>query len=86
MAPSFSYQVRIRVDGELPAGWSTVLADLSVATEPGGTTLLSGEVTDQAALHGLLATIRDLGLSLVTVETVANPKQASTTGGSSCLF
>ncbi len=82
MAPSVSYQVRIRVGGQIPGSWSAVLADLTVAAEPAGTTLLTGELPDQAALHGLLATIRDLGLSLVTVETVANPSPASTTGGS----
>jgi hypothetical protein len=44
-----------------------------VAAEPDGTTLVSGELPDQAALHGLLAAIRDLGLSLISVGTVDPP-------------
>lgn len=59
--------------GELPATWSSVFSDLSVAAEPDGTTLVIGELHDQAALHGLLAAIRDLGLSLMAVETIAIP-------------
>lgn len=67
------YQIHVRVQGELPPTWSTLLADLAVAAEPDGTTLVSGELADQAALHGLLAAIRDLGLSLISVETVVEP-------------
>jgi hypothetical protein len=73
MAHPVRYQIRVRVQGELDPTWSTVLADLGVAAEPDGTTLVSGELADQAALHGLLATIRDLGLSLISVETIAIP-------------
>ena len=46
-----------------------------MAAEPDGTTLVSGELADQAAVHGLLAAIRDLGLSLISVETVAIPSR-----------
>jgi len=81
MSHSVRYQIRVRVQGELAPTWSAVLADLSVAAEPDGTTLVSGELADQAAVYGLLAAIRDLGLSLVAVETVAVPSP-STTGGS----
>ncbi len=80
MAPSASYRIRIRFQGELGPSFSAVFADLEVGPEPDGTTLISGDVPDQAALHGLLATIRDLGLSLVSVETVASPSSASRTG------
>jgi hypothetical protein len=73
MRQAVRYQVRVRVEGELPASWSAVLADLDVAPETAGTTLVSGELPDQAAVHGLLASIRDLGLSLISVETVAIP-------------
>lgn len=69
MSHTVRYQVRVRVQGELPPTWSTLLADLAVAVEPDGTTVLSGELADQAALHGLLAAIRDLGLALISVET-----------------
>jgi hypothetical protein len=74
------HQVRVRVQGELDPAWSTVLAGLAVTAEPDGTTLVSGELPDQAAVHGLLASIRDLGLSLVSVETVAITAPDSFTG------
>jgi hypothetical protein len=82
MRHSVRYQVLVRVQGELAPGWSAVLADLAVAAEPDGTTLVSGELADQAAVHGLLAAIRDLGLSLISVETVAIPPSSSPLGGS----
>lgn len=75
------YQVRIRVQGEVAPDWSAVLAGLVVAPQPDGTTLVSGELPDQAAVHGLLGSIRDLGLSLISVETVAIPS-SSPLGGS----
>jgi hypothetical protein len=75
------YQVRVRVEGELAPGWSAVLGDLTVTPEPAGTTLVSGELPDQAAVHGLLGSIRDLGLSLISVETMAVPS-SSPIGGS----
>jgi hypothetical protein len=75
------YQVRVRVQGELATGWSVVLGDLAVVLEPDGTTLVSGELPDQAAVHGLLGSIRDLGLSLISVETIAIPS-SSPAGGS----
>jgi hypothetical protein len=71
MSHSLRYQIRVRVQGEIPPTWSTSLADLAVAAEPDGTTLVSGELVDQAALHGFLAAVRDLGLTLISVETVA---------------
>jgi hypothetical protein len=81
MSHSVRYQTRVRVEGELDPAWSTLLADLAVTGEPDGTTLVSGELADQAAVHGLLAAIRDLGLSLISVETVVIPRRASPTGG-----
>ena len=81
MRHSGRHQVRVRVQGELDPTWTALLADLDVAVQPDGTTLVSGELPDQAAVHGLLATIRDLGLSLISVETIAIPS-ASPLGGS----
>ncbi len=75
------YQVRVRLEGELSPAWSGMFAGLAVTTEPDGTTLVRGELADQAAVHGLLAAIRDLGLSLISVETFAIPS-SSPTGGS----
>ena len=81
MVRSVSYHVRVRVNGELdPAWWSSLFSDLVVTSEPDGRTLLSGEMADQAALHGLLATIRDLGLSLVSADTAAVPTSDETRG------
>ncbi len=76
------YQVRIRLQGELDPTWSPVFADLAVAPEPDGTTLLIGQLADQAAVHGLLAAVRDLGLSLLSVEAFSSPTSASRVGGS----
>jgi hypothetical protein len=77
MAHLVRHQVRVRVQGELPATWSSVFSDLAVTAKPDGTTLVSGELADQAAVHGLLAAIRDLGVSLISVEIVAIPRRSS---------
>jgi hypothetical protein len=76
------YLIRLQVQGELPPTWSPMFADLAVATEPDGTTIVSGELADEAAVHGLVAAIRDLGLSLISFEAVATPRTPTTTGGS----
>ena len=62
----------IRVQGELTPRWSCWFAGLSVETGD-GETLIVGPVDDQAALHGLLARIRDLGLPLLAVRTLDDP-------------
>jgi hypothetical protein len=61
---------RIRVRGAIDAGWSEWFHGLAISPQAGGDTLLTGPVRDQAALHGLLAKIRDLGLPLLSVERV----------------
>ena len=60
----------IRVDGVLGSRWSTWFEDLQVTSHAGGQTVIAGPVTDQAALHGLLAKIRDLGLTLLSVRRI----------------
>ena len=50
--------------------WSAWFDGLQIASEPDGVTLIAGPVTDQAALHGLLAKVRDLGLPLISVHRV----------------
>jgi hypothetical protein len=57
----------IRLTGHLDARWAAWFDGLTVSHEGGGTTLISGLVADQAALHGLLQRVRDLGLPLVSV-------------------
>jgi hypothetical protein len=66
----------IRLKGHLDARWTDWFEGLSFTHESDGTTILSGPVVDQAALHGLLRKVRDLGLPLVSVIQV-DPKQAN---------
>ena len=54
----------IRVDGHLGSRWATWFDDMALTCEPDGTTVISGPVVDQAALHGVLQKLRDLGISL----------------------
>jgi len=61
------HEVEIRVKGQIDEQWSEWFEDLTIAREEEGETVLVGRVVDQAALHGLLAKVRDLGLSLVSV-------------------
>jgi hypothetical protein len=59
------YEIRVR--WHLPSGWSDWLGALAIAHEDDGTTTLTGELADQAALYGVLTTLRDLGVTLVAV-------------------
>jgi len=59
----------IRLEGRLDARWSTRFDGMFLTTGD-GFTLLTGPVVDQAALHGLLHQLRDIGLSLVSVTRV----------------
>jgi hypothetical protein len=58
---------RIRLAGHLDARWSGWFDGFAIRHLDDGTTLLAGRVTDQAALHGTLERIRDLGLTLLSV-------------------
>ena len=58
----------IRVDGLLDESWSEWLGGLVINPQADGTTRLRGPLRDQAALHGLLVKIRDLGLPLLSLE------------------
>jgi len=57
----------IRLSGRLDARWSAWFDGLSLSTADDGTTALRGPVADQAALHGVLQKVRDLGLPLLSV-------------------
>jgi hypothetical protein len=72
----------IRLKGHLDARWARRFEGLSLIHDSDGTTILSGPVVDQAALYGLLRTVRDLGLPLLSV-TQAEPGQANATDGDS---
>ena len=57
----------IRIKGHLDDKWAAEFEGLTITLEDNGDTLLTGPVIDQAALHGLLKKVRDLGLPLVSV-------------------
>ena len=57
----------IRVRGHLDQSWSDWFEGLAISNESNGDAVLAGSIEDQAALHGLLARVRDLGLPLLAV-------------------
>jgi hypothetical protein len=81
MVHSVCYQVQVRVEGQLPPAWESLFAGLEVAPGPEGSTLVGGELADQAALHGVLDAIRDLGLSLVSITAAAEQRPKRTKEG-----
>ena len=60
----------IRVKGHLDGHWSEWFDGLTIVNVEDGDTLLSGEIVDQSALHGVLVKVRDLGLPLIAVSSV----------------
>ena len=65
----------IRIKGHLNDRWADWFEGLTITLEDNGDTLLTGPVVDQAALHGLLRKVRDLGIPLLSVNRV-EPGQA----------
>lgn len=57
----------IRLQGHLGPRWAGWFGGMSITLEDNGDTLLTGPVADQAALHGLLRKVRDLGMPLLSV-------------------
>ena len=70
----------IRLQGRLDQRWASWFDGMTLSTDADGTTLLRGPVADQAALHGLLARLRDLGLPLLSVRQV-HPEEPALTAG-----
>ena len=66
------YQIRLK--GHLDLQWIDWFGGLTITLEEDGTTLLTGPIIDQAALHGLLKKIRDLGMPLVSVSPIGPGK------------
>jgi hypothetical protein len=64
----------IRLKGHLDSRWAAWFDGLRLTNEGDGTTLICGPVADQAALHGLLQKVRDIGLPLVSVTQVQTPR------------
>lgn len=58
---------KIRIQGQLDSQWADWFNEMTLTHEEDGNTLLTGQVVDQAALHGLLKKIRDLGLTLISI-------------------
>jgi hypothetical protein len=69
--PAGPGQYEIRLRGRLEPRWAAWFDGMHLTAGEDGTTVLSGPVTDQAALHGLLQKVRDLGLPLLSVGQVA---------------
>jgi hypothetical protein len=65
---------QIRLQGHLGREWTAWFEGMTISLEGNGDTLLTGPVVDQAALHGLLKKVRDLGLPLLSVISV-EPEQ-----------
>lgn len=77
-APAQHYE--IRVSGHLGSRWATWFDGMTLVADDDGTSIICGNVVDQAALHGLLQKLRDLGITLISLtplapETVAERPQ-----------
>jgi hypothetical protein len=66
---------RIRVQGHLGDCWSDWFGGLTIECQDDGSTMLRGPVGDQAALHGLIARIRDLELPLLSIDQRREPEE-----------
>jgi hypothetical protein len=67
-------QVEIRIKGQIDERWSEWLEGLKIVHSDQAESMLSGEVADQAALYGLIARLRDLGLPLLAVKLIDAPE------------
>jgi hypothetical protein len=68
LSEPLAYQIRLK--GQLSSEWAEWFGGLTITPEDTGTTLLTGAAIDQAALHGLLKKIRDLGLQLISINPI----------------
>src|SRR6267154_2027883 len=76
--PSQPTVYQIRIKGHLGRQWTDWFGGLTITLEDNGDTFLTGTVVDQAALHGLLKKVRDLGMPLISVMCIQpDPAEAS---------
>jgi hypothetical protein len=73
VTPGQTMVYQIRIKGHLSPQWTGWFEGLTITLEENGTTLLTGSVIDQAALHGLLKKVRDLGMPLLSLNSVGPP-------------
>ena len=71
----------IIVKGHLDIGWSGWFEGLTIAHNDEGETMLSGQIRDQAALYGIIAKIRDMGLFLISVKYTAGESTQQSSKG-----
>ena len=72
-----THNYEIRVKGHLDPSWANSMGGLTIIHLPNGETLLTGALPDQAALHGVLDRLRDLGVQLISVNPVEPPPDES---------
>ena len=73
LGPQAPTHYELRVEGHLDEHWSTWFGGMALLRRDDGTTTLRGLVTDQAALHGLITKVRDIGAALISVEAIDAP-------------
>ena len=73
--PDAPTHYELKIQGHLHERWSEWFGGLALVHQNDGTTTLRGAVTDQAQLHGLLAKVRDLGVTLISVTRVDTPRK-----------
>ena len=76
---------KIRLQGHLDSNWASWFEGMTITLTEDGDTVLSGPVVDQAALHGLLKKVRDLGLPLLSVNRIITNQENHTPGKELCL-
>jgi hypothetical protein len=78
MTTSRTLTYEFRVEGHLDDHWSAWLGELTITRHHDGTSTLAGPVADQAQLHGLLARLRDIGVILLSLNTLEAPRTQAT--------
>jgi len=70
-------QVKIRIKGQIGVQWSDWFEGLTITPAETNETTLTGTVADQTALYSILSRVRDLGLALISVQTIEDGKENS---------